>query len=170
MPVSCEQVARFKGLGERPARAGAAVFKPQDVRDMTGVGADAFQFQALRTSDALGQTQRWRAGLNTCSVLSDIEIDQHPKLNPGKLSRAVQIVDITDVVNDDHGFRRFGHNADQARDFRLSHHLAGHEQSSYPCVQHNLGLGDCSDANTDGALLQLPSSDVHALVCFCMRT
>jgi hypothetical protein len=52
----------------------------------------------------------------------------------------------------------------------LTYHLRRNQQASNAATHHDLRFGYRGDADSDSALLDLPSRNVHAFVCLGMRT
>ena len=65
--------------------------------------------------------------MNARSVLSDVQIDEHTKLNARILGSVLQFLDVVRVIDNDHGFGRLFHNSSEPRDFWLAHHFASDE-------------------------------------------
>ena len=152
MPILFEQVACFNRLCYRASRSSAPIVEPNDMRRVPGIGRYTFHLQILCVSDSIGQSKRGFSRRNTCSVLSNVEVDHNANVNSCGVSGTLEFVDIAHVVNDDQCLGCFSHHTNQARDFRFSDHFRCNEQSPNPGPQHHLRLRNGCDANTDRPL------------------
>jgi hypothetical protein len=53
------------------------------MRNVAGIGTDAYQSKIFRASDTVGQVSRSFTRLRAGSILSNVEIDQHRYVDSG---------------------------------------------------------------------------------------
>src|SRR2546422_119899 len=107
--ISRKHLARSKGPGQCCSGACAAILETYDVGSMARVGAQPFQLEVFCAPDAFREFQRWFSGLDSRTVLADVEINQHSDRNPGPLRRTLKILDVGSIVHHHHRVRRLRH-------------------------------------------------------------
>jgi hypothetical protein len=117
----------------------------------------------------LGKHERWFAGLDATTTLTDINLDQYAQRDMRDVSGEGEFFDIAGVVNGDHEVCVMGE-GDKPGDFLRTDDLVSDEHVMDTAGDHNLRFAQFGAGNADRAGGKLFVRDDRRLMRFRMRT